>query len=180
MENLVLPPTSFANPEDEVPASEPMKRESTQGTAKRAIKALVEAGDGFVEVGPPERRALAIAFATAGKIVYGRAFDIARLSQTGVDLKDPESIAAHMSDITLYEVKSTNRKAIEDGFEGYFFSLSTAELLVAQSLGDRFKFMFVNVETGARKEMSLHDIYRQARAIYPVWSISLGKDPGTK
>ena len=32
-------------------------------------------------------------------------------------------------------------------FGGYFFSLSTAELLVAQNLGNRYRFAFVNTRT---------------------------------
>ena len=175
VEDLKLPLPPLVDSEGEVPLAGPIERESTQRTARRAIEVLLNANEGFVDV-QGKRQALAVAFAIAGKIVYGKAFDIARVAKgVDVDLNDPNSIGAHMKDITLYEVKSTNRTAIEKDFEGYFFSMSTAELLVAQSLGDQFKFMFVNVETGHRKEMSLRDIYRQARAIYPVWSISLGK-----
>ena len=56
-------------------------------------------------------------------------------------------------------------------FRRYFFSLSTAELLVAQNLGERYRFAFVNTRTRTFVELTLQEIFARARGIYPMWSI---------
>jgi hypothetical protein len=71
----------------------------------------------------------------------------------------------------LYEVKSTSRENVADDFDDYFFALTTAELLVAQSLRSQFRFLFIHTLTGHRLELSLTDLYKKAKAIYPGWSI---------
>jgi hypothetical protein len=180
VDEITIPPKAIdiePTASDELEPIAPTERGSTQQTAGRAVDLLLRLDKTFRRVGPAERRALAKAFAGAGKVVYGKAFDIAKVLGDGIDLTSDQSIEANMDKIVLYEIKSTNRRAIDSGFKGYFFSLSTAELLVAQSLEERFKFVFVNVETQHRKEMSLREIFAQARAIYPVWSISFGDDP---
>jgi hypothetical protein len=75
-----------------------------------------------------------------------------------------------LGNIQLYEVKSSAR-TLKPGFASYFFSLSTAELLVAQSLGDNFRFAFVNIHSGEVLDLSLREVFARARAIYPSWSV---------
>jgi hypothetical protein len=65
------------------------------------------------------------------------------------------------------------RKAKATHFRGHFFSVSTAELLVAQSLGDLYRFAFVNATDDECFEVSLQQIYARTKAIYPTWSIRL-------
>lgn len=113
-----------------------------------------------------------MAFAGRDKIVYGRAFDAVRIpSGLEVDLDDLSSVEANLSELTLYEVKSTNRSNLSDDFKGYFFALTAAELLVAQSLGDQFRFLLIHTLTGARLELSLQGLLKRARSIYPSWSV---------
>jgi hypothetical protein len=50
--------------------------------------------------------------------------------------------------------------------------LTTAELLVAQSLGDRYRFAFVNTISHEWIDMALSDIISKTRKIYPKWAIS--------
>ncbi len=140
-------------------------------TAKRAVQILVAAGIGFQEPTKTERRALAVAFAMDGKIVYGAAFDVLRVSSP-IDLSNPPEIHRRLSDITLFEIKSTNRPTIKDDFGGYFFDLTTAELLVAQSLGAQYRFAFVNTITGTHIELSLNQLFAKARKIYPKWAVT--------
>jgi len=52
------------------------------------------------------------------------------------------------------------------------FGLTTAELLVAQNLGDRYRFIFVNTVTGHTMELKLNELFAKAKGIYPQWSIS--------
>ncbi len=102
--------------------------------------------------------------------MYGRAFDVVRLN-TPLNLDDEAEISRNLKAVTLYEIKSTRKNARED-FVGHFFSLSTAELLVAQSLKTQFRFAFVNVVTGDFLDLSLTEIFGRAKGIYPTWSIS--------
>ena len=142
---------------------------SGQGTAKLAIKILTDSDNNFVVPTADQRRTLLVEFAKTGAVIYGKAFDIVKLAAQ-VDLNDAKDVSQNLHNITLYEIKSTNRK-VDAEFRGYFFSMSTAELLVAQSLGDRYKFIFVDTVTRNSKEMSLPQIFARARSIYPTWSI---------
>jgi hypothetical protein len=54
----------------------------------------------------------------------------------------------------------------------YFFALTAAEVLVAQSLKSQFRFIFVNTVTGAHIELMLSEVFARDRGIYPTWSIS--------
>lgn len=146
--------------------------ESGLSTAKRAVSILAQGG-GYRAPTGRERRAIAMAFAGAGRVVYGQAFDVLKVEgEDPIDLANAEDVSAQLRRITLCEVKSTNRDLDED-FRGYFFSLSTAELLVAQSLGAQFLFLLVNVRSGRVLPLRLQELYGRARAIYPGWSITL-------
>lgn len=116
-----------------------------------------------------QRQTLVVAFAKRGVVVYGQAFDLIHCDPA-IDLDDPVAIEQAMDRIRLYEVKSTNR-TLKPGFADYFFSFSTAELLVAQSLGDNFRFAFINIVSGEFLDLSLREVFGRARGIYPSWSI---------
>lgn len=125
--------------------------------------------EGFLVPTAQQRQNLLVAFAKRGKVVYGKAFDIVRLSDK-VNLDDLADVEANLKEILVFEIKST-RKDLPADFSGYFFGLSAAEVLVAQSLREHFKFIFVNVTTGSNIEMGLTDIFARAKGIYPTWSI---------
>lgn len=149
---------------------EPLPKTGTQQTAKRAIAMLVAMDLGFHEPSRKERRALLVAFAMSGKVLYGAAFDIVRATRP-VDFENTADITRNMNAISIYEVKSTNRADIGPDLKNYFFALSTAELLVAQSLGKQFRFAFVNTVSESFIEMGLQNVFARARGIYPTWSI---------
>ncbi len=113
-----------------------------------------------------------MAFAAEEKILYGKAFDALRVPDgLDVDLDDLESVEANLDQLVLYEIKSTNRKNLGDDFRGYFFALTAAELLVAQSLGEQFRFLLIHTLTGDRLELTRQALFQKARAIYPSWSV---------
>jgi hypothetical protein len=141
-----------------------------QQTAKRAVEILLASGQGFAQPTAKQREALLIAFVQEGFVIYGKAFDIVKVAGE-VDLTSVEDIRRRLDSITLYEVKSTGKAAVDSDFRRYFFSLSTAELLVAQNLGSRYRFAFVNTLTGAHLELTLREVFARARGIYPTWSI---------
>jgi hypothetical protein len=128
-------------------------------------------------VGPKQRGKVAQAFAAQNKVVYGQAFDLVRIAAgADVDLNDLDAVMASVArkEIVLVEVKASRISRSSTGhFGGHFFSISTAELLVAQRLGDLYRFAFVNTETEEGYEVSLQQIYSRAKAIYPTWSIRL-------
>jgi len=122
---------------------------SRNQTAKKAAQILLQGGTGFLVPTAKQKRLLLIEFARRNLVVYGKAFDVVRVAED-LNLDDSAEIAAKLDKIVLCEVKSSNRKLPED-FKGYFFALTTAELLVAQNLKERFKFIFVNIVLAARQ-----------------------------
>ena len=142
---------------------------SRNQTAKKAAKILLQSGSGFVVPTAKQKRLLLVEFARKNLVVYGKAFDVVKHSGR-LDLDDADEIARNLDKIVLCEVKSSNRKLPED-FKGYFFALTTAELLVAQNLKHRYKFVFVNTVTNAYIELTLQELFGRARGIYPTWSI---------
>jgi hypothetical protein len=131
---------------------------------------LVAKDAGFWVPTARQKQNLAVAFAKRGMVVYGKAFDIVRTSGS-VNLDDLAEVEQHLGKITIFEIKST-RKKLKPDFSGYFFALTAAEVLVAQSLKKNFKFLFVNTTTGDFLELDLVGIFARARGIYPTWSIS--------
>jgi hypothetical protein len=152
--------------------------EGNKQTAEAARRWLIEAkaGRGYRAVSDRgERVRIAQAFAARNKVVYGQAFDLVRV-QPGADVDFGDltalSQAIEHNRIILIEVKAT-KKARGAHFREHFFSISTAELLVAQSLGDLYRFAFVNTSQEECFEVSLRQIYARTKAIYPTWSIRL-------
>lgn len=147
-----------------------VSQSSRQQTAKRAAQILVAKNLGFRIPTANEKQNLLIAFAKRNMVIYGNAFDALKLLNP-VNLSSLQEIEEHLDDIILYEIKSTNRKNIGPDFTGYFFALTTAELLVAQNLKKRYKFVLVNVITKNFVELTLTEVFAKAKGIYPTWSI---------
>jgi len=101
---------------------------------------------------------------------YSKAFDLVRCD-VGVNYDDVDDIRKNLNKIVIYEIKSTNKISVKADFSGYFFSISTAELLTAQNLGERYRFAFVNTISKTYFDLSLKDIFVKAKGIYPAWSI---------
>jgi hypothetical protein len=142
---------------------------SGRQTAGIASRILEQKRIGFHVPTPRLRTALLIEFARRGYAIYANAFDIIRMSdpEKPIDEIDP---ARDFDELIIYEIKSTNR-VLNSEWSRYFFSLSTAELLIAQSLQHRFRFAFVNITTKEHLELGLTDVFARAAAIYPSWSI---------
>jgi hypothetical protein len=148
---------------------EAIEFQSSQKTAKKAAQILVAKKTGFVIPTGKQKQNLLVAFAKKGKVVYGRAFDIVKLASR-VDLNNLADVERNLEKITIYEIKSTKKELAAD-FSKYFFALTGAEVLVAQSLRKQFKFALVNTGNGEYIELSLAEIFARAKGIYPTWSI---------
>ncbi len=144
--------------------------DSGSATASKAAKLLAGKGTGYFIPTPAQKRNLVIACAKSDFIVYGKAFDVIRTTAT-IDLNSLDSVEANLTHILFCEIKST-KQVFADDFRGYFFAITAAEVLVAQSLKDQFRFIFVNTVTGAHLELKLSEVFARARGIYPTWSIS--------
>ncbi|MFA5265398.1 MAG: hypothetical protein WC378_16385 [Opitutaceae bacterium] len=144
--------------------------DSGSATAGKAAQLLVATGLGYLILTAKQKKNIVVAFAKRDMIVYGKAFDVVRLSQP-VDLNSLEDVEANLSKILVCEIKST-KKDVSADFRGYFFGLTAAEVLVAQSLKSQFRFIFVNTVSGSHMELQLNEIFAKARGIYPTWSIS--------
>jgi len=139
-------------------------------TARKAAQILVAKHIGYVIPTARQKKNLVVAFAKRDMIVYGKAFDVLHL-ETPVNLDSLEEVESQLDKILLCEIKSTNQE-FGDDFRGYFFAITAAEVLVSQSLKERFRFIFVNTVTGAHIELPLNKVFAKARGIYPTWSIS--------
>ncbi len=143
--------------------------DSGSATAGKAAVLLAGKGLGYL-IPTGKQKNLVVAFAKRDMIVYGKAFDVVRLSGP-VNLDSLEEVEANLGKVLVCEIKSTKKDVAAD-FRGYFFGLTAAEVLVAQSLKAQFRFIFVNTVTGAYLELQLNEIFAKARGIYPTWSIS--------
>lgn len=103
-------------------------------TARAAVELLVAADPRYCPT-RPERDALLVGFAKRRMTLNGAAFDAVRLDRP-TDLSNSDAIATDLDVITICEVKSTNRPRLKADLKGYFFNITAAELLTAQSLGN--------------------------------------------
>lgn len=135
-----------------------------------AVQILIRANLGFQEPTREQRLNLSVAFAKKGMILHRDAFDLVR-SSSRLSLSTHESIERSLGGIKVYEVKSTRLGNLGPNLRNYFFSLSTAELLSAQSLKRQYRFAFVNIATRWHKEITLRQVLSKARIVYPEWAI---------
>lgn len=154
----------------ELASSLPGRQDIGQRTARRAVGILLAHDPRYHCPSGPERKALLVGYAMVGKTLYGQAYDVVRLDQA-IDLTDPAAIAASINAITICEIKSTNQPRISSDLKGYMFNITAAEHLTAQSVGARYRFLFVSTVTGDHEEMSLNEVFARSKAMYPAWHI---------
>ena len=148
----------------------PSRSADVRRTAMKATAILQESDPRFIVPTRAQRDALLVGFAKARKVLYGAACDMIWL-KCPIDLVDPDAIADAIDDILIYEIKSTNQAKIGTDLNGYFFNVTGAELLVAQALGNQYRFAFVNKVTQGWTEHSVSEVMGKARAIYPAFHI---------
>lgn len=155
---------------EDVPPAEVQLREAGQQTARKGVQVLLAKDARYHCPTGIERKALLVGYAMRGMTLYGAAFDVLRLDRP-IDLTDAEAIARSIDSITVCEIKSTNRANIGPELKGYMFNITAAEHLTAQSVGARYRFLFVSTVTGEHSEMSLSEVFGRARGMYPAWHI---------
>lgn len=143
---------------------------TTQTSSINAAEILLSTDLGFHIPTRTQKKNMLIAFAERGFSLNSKAFDMVRLEQ-GDTLKSLNEIRRCFDRMLLYEIKSTSKENVKDDFSGYFFSISMAEILMAQNLHEKYRFAFVNTLTKEWKDFTLQEIYSKAKGIYPTWSI---------
>ena len=155
--NLDLSDSFFAV-EGELELSTKLLGGNTRDTARKAAQILEKSNQGFIVPTIQQRQWLLVAFARKGLTLYGKAFDIIKVNSE-LDFSSEENVEKNVNSISICEIKSTNKVTVKDDFTGFFFSLSTAELLTAQNLKSRYKFVLVNTLSKKFIELSLKDIF---------------------
>lgn len=148
-----------------------MENASNKITAIKARKILIAHDRRFFEPTPQQKKKIVIAFANSNRVVYGQAFDIVRAKKEIKNKEDFQNLLKDLNSIKLYEIKSTNRKNVDSNFKDYFFSLSTAELLTAQELGENYGIILVHIKTKKILELTVQQLFARSKKIYPSWSI---------
>ena len=143
---------------------------NTRDTAREAARILEKSNQVFFVSTKQQRQWLLVAFARKGLTLYGKAFDIIK-ANPDLDFSSEKSIEKNVNSILICEIKSTNKITVKDDLTGSFFSLSTAELLTAQNLKSRRKFVLVNTLTQKYTELSLKYIFSRSKGIHPSWSV---------
>lgn len=144
--------------------------DSGSATAGKAARLVVSKNLGYLIPTAKQKKNVVVAFAKKDRIVYGKAFDVIRLTEP-VDLDLFDEVEQNLNKILLCEIKSSKQDFPAD-FRGCFFALTAAEVLVAQNLKDQYRFLLVNTVSGALLELKLNEVFARARGIYPTWSIS--------
>lgn len=148
-------------------------RTSAVLATERNAKSILCAGDCRYHIPTSsQRRTLLVGFAKAGLSLISSAYDAVRL-EVDIDLNDADAVAAGIADITIVEIKSTNRTDIGPDLVGYFFNITASEMAAAQALKDRYRFLFVNIVRGDWVELSISEVLARAKAMYPAFHIKL-------
>src|SRR5690348_11335268 len=100
------------------PVDDELKLEgSRQQTANRARMLLMEAHPqaGYRVLTRSEDKNLRVAFAKAGKVLYGKAYDIVRLPKW-LDPGDSAALELNLSKVVVCEIKSTAKVSVQPKF----------------------------------------------------------------
>jgi len=142
-------------------------------TEKEGKRILLASDHSIKELSNKEKTNLLLAFAT-NNLVLGskKAFDLVRC-KSNIDFSKVEDICKNIKDITVIEMKSTNRKNVDEKFSKYYFSLTLRELYMAQSLKDQHKFILVHTLSKKTKELSWKDLFSRINNMNLAFQITL-------
>ena len=130
--------------------------------------------NGFVRPTPTQRKNLEKVFSEVGKKFSKKGFDLldARDIQS---INDLEKLRQSINDIKVYELKTAgrNRKSeVSDNWKGLGFTLTSSEKINSDSLGNQYKFIFLNLKTNKFGIFNLSDWFNEAKSnIYPTYSV---------
>ena len=133
---------------------------------------------GFVRPTPEQRKNLVAAYSSVGKTLKKKGFDLIRESDTET-ISDPQKLLEAIDNIELFELKTAGKKRkakVGEDWSGLGFTLTNSDRHNAETLGDNFKFIFLNLKNNNLYECSLEDFFfSEVSNIYPTWSIFIKK-----
>ena len=133
---------------------------------------------GYIRPTPQQRRNIVAAYASVGKEVKAKGFDLIRASDEFL-VDDVEQLTKEAERLKLYELKTAGKKRkslVKDNWSGLGFTLTGAEKHNAETLGDNFKFLFLNLKNNAMRQCNLEDFFSsEAANTYPTWSVFITK-----
>ena len=91
------------------------------------------------------------------------------------NINDLEKLRQSINGIKIYELKTAgrNRKSeVSDNWKGLGFTLTSSEKINSDSLGNQYKFIFLNLKTNKFGVFNLSDWFNEAKSnIYPTYSV---------
>ena len=134
---------------------------------------------GYIRPERKQRANIVAAFAQHGLAIRKSGFDVVAAEHAAA-LNSADELARWIDQFVLYEVKACGIKhgaKVSPGFSKLGFTLTSNERHNAELLGNRFRFLFVNLNTRFHRECSLLDFFIEGRArIIPTWSVFLTHD----
>ena len=133
---------------------------------------------GYVRPTPQQRRNIVAAYASLDKEVKAKGFDLIKASDLLL-VENVELLTKEVESLKLYELKTAGKKRkspVKDNWAGLGFTLTGAEKHNAETLGDNFKFLFLNLKNNAMHQCNLEDFFASEVAnTYPTWSVFITK-----
>ena len=127
---------------------------------------------GYVKLSSKEKDNLLLAFIKKCVPVHKKAFDLVRITSK-INFSDENDITRKIKDITLIEIKSTERSNVDAKFSNYFFGLTAREQMLAQALKNQYKFVFIHTKTKNILELSLSELFSRIKYLQQVAHIKI-------
>jgi|TARA_Y100000310_G_scaffold312280_1_gene359429 hypothetical protein len=129
---------------------------------------------GYIKPTASQRKNIVDAFATIGKEVKPRGFDLIESAFADAACH-PGALLEVIDQITLFELKTAGAKRkseVKDDWSGLGFTLTSTEKHNAEILGDKFKFIFLNLKNHKMDICALGDFFKpEISNIYPTFSV---------
>ena len=133
---------------------------------------------GYVRPTPQQRKNIVAAYESAGKEIKAKGFDLIKASDLPL-VDNVELLTKDVESLKLYELKTAGKKRkapVKDNWKGLGFTLTGAEKHNAETLGDNFKFLFLNLKNNAMHQCKREDFFSSGVAnTYPTWSVFITK-----
>lgn len=115
-------------------------------------------------------RILLDALLRIGKPIKASSFDALAVPDC-VNLSDPTSVEAHLTEITFIEIKTANQPRVKPGFRGFFFALTENEIAASAALGNQHCVALFNSITNEIMLTSVAEIVNRSSS--RTWQLSL-------
>jgi len=134
---------------------------------------------GFARPTPKQRENLVAAYFMKGKTLKPKGFDL--IKESDVEATNSlHKLLKTIDNIELFELKTAGKKrkkAIGEDWSGLGFTLTSSERHNAETFGNNFKFIFLNLKNNSIHKCSLKDFFLpEVSNIYPTWSIFIKKE----